>query len=89
MPDTGCLSCGDHKPGLSGRAIAHIQIDEIGARSVLVPQKQRGRSFTDYTLNRESCCVYLRNGDACTIHPALHLEGPTPCTIAHDGHRVS
>ena len=34
-----------------GIAMAHIQIDEIGARSVLVPQKQRGGSFTDYTLN--------------------------------------
>ena len=34
-----------------GIAMAHIQIDEIGVRSVLVPQKQRDGSFMDYTLN--------------------------------------
>jgi DNA repair photolyase len=32
-------------------AMAHLQIDEIAARSVLVSQKQRGGPGTDYTLN--------------------------------------
>jgi hypothetical protein len=51
--------------------MAYIQIDEIGARSVLVLQKQRGGSFTDYTLNPYVRCGILR---ACLQEVRLLAE---------------
>jgi hypothetical protein len=51
--------------------MAHIQIDEIGAHAVLVPQKQRGGSFTDDTLNPYVGCGILR---ACLQEVSLLAE---------------